>query len=311
MAMLARIKGAVKYYILFVLLTAVFVLCIGLPGMLGNRQLPLETSEPAATATVSGESGLTANFLDVGQADAALVVCEGAAMLIDGGNVADSDYIYTFLKDRGISHLEFIVGSHAHEDHIGGLAGALNYATVDTAYCPVTEYDSKAFGNFVKYLGAQGKSITVPKAGDSFKLGGADVEIIGPVKASDEPNNMSIVLRITYGKTSFLFTGDAEREEETDIIEAGRDLSADVLKVGHHGSNTSTGYRFLREIMPEYAIISCGKGNAYGHPGEETLSRLRDADVSVFRTDLNGTVTVKSDGKSVSIDSERGGASGG
>jgi competence protein ComEC len=282
----------------------VAVLCIRLSGLLDTGHLPCGTTEPAATAT--GEPGLTAYFLDVGQADAALVVCEGEAMLIDGGNVADSDLIYTFLKNHGVSHLDYIVGSHAHEDHIGGLAGALNYASVDTAYCSVTEYDSKAFGNFVKYLGAQGKSITVPKDGDSFKLGGADVKIIGPVKASDEPNNMSIVLRITYGKTRFLFTGDAEREEESGIIEAGYDLSADVLKVGHHGSNTSTGYRFLREIMPEYAIISCGKGSEYGHPGEETLSRLRDADASVFRTDLNGMITVTSDGKSIRVASECG-----
>jgi competence protein ComEC len=257
-------------------------------------------------ATDGGEPGLTVYFIDVGQADSALVLCDGAAMLIDGGNVADSDLIYTFLKDHGITHLDYIVGTHAHEDHIGGLAGALNYAMVDVAYCPVTEFDSRAFSNFVKYLGEKGKSITVPSPGDTFKLDGAEVEILAPLKPSDEPNNTSIVLKLTYGGVSFLFTGDCEREEEADILEAGYDLSATVLKVGHHGSETSTSYPFLREVMPQYAVISCGTDNSYGHPHEETLSKLRDADVTLFRTDLQGTITATSDGTTVAFTTERG-----
>jgi competence protein ComEC len=170
----------------------------------------------------------------------ALVLCGGAAMLIDGGNVADSDLIYTFLKNRGVTHLDYTVDTHAHEDHIGGLAGVLNYATVDTALCPVTEFDSGAFRSFVRYLGEQGKPITAPTPGDTFEFGDAAFTILGPVRLSDEPNNTSVVLKLTYGGVSFLFTGDAERSEEADILEAGCDLSADVLKVGHHGSETAS-----------------------------------------------------------------------
>jgi competence protein ComEC len=254
-------------------------------------------SEPAPP--VSDDSDFAIYYIDVGQADSALVVCDGAAMLIDGGNVADSDLVYTFLKDRGVSRLDYIVATHAHEDHVGGLAGALNYAAAGVALCPVTEYAGKAFDNFVKYLERQGVSITVPSPGDTFKLGSANVKVVGPINPSAEPNNTSIVLRITYGATSFLFTGDAERAEESDILDAGYDISATVLKVGHHGSDTATTYPFLREVMPEYAVISCGTGNSYGHPHEGTLSRLRDADVTVYRTDIQGTITCASDGETV------------
>ena len=249
--------------------------------------------------------GFTVYFIDVGQAESALVVCDGQTMLIDGGNAADSNLIYAFLKNHDISYLDYIVATHAHEDHVGGLAGALNYAKAGVALSPVAEYDSRAFNSFVKYLDEQGVSITVPEAGDSFKLGGADVLVAGPTRRHDELNNTSIVLKISYGETSFLFTGDAEREAEQDILEAGYDLFATVLQVGHHGSDTSTTYPFLREIMPRYAVISCGEGNSYGHPHENTLSRLRDADVILYRTDMQGTITCVSSGTDVSFSVER------
>lgn len=136
-------------------------------------------------------------------------------------------------------------------------------------------------------------------------MGSAAVQILGPVAESTELNNTSIVLRVIYGEASFLFTGDAEREEEQDILAAGYTLQSTVLKVGHHGSANSTTYPFLREIMPEYAVISVGANNSYGHPTEETLSRLRDADVTVYRTDMQGDVICTSNGKTVSFTVER------
>jgi competence protein ComEC len=238
-------------------------------------------------------------FLDVGQADAAIVQCDGQVMMIDGGNVADSSHIYTFLKDHGIDHIDYIVCTHAHEDHVGGLAGSLNACMVGTVFAPVTDYDSEAFRSFKKYVAGQGKKITVPIPGDVFSLGSAKVTILGPLREYEDQNNMSIVLRIVYGKTSFLFTGDIEWDAEHDLTDAGYDLHSTVLKVAHHGSETSTSYVFLREVMPQFAVISVGKGNAYGHPDDVVLSRLRDADVTVYRTDEVGEVVCTSDGANV------------
>lgn len=264
------------------------------------------TTAPTTEPTVAPEnSTFEIHFIDVGQADAALVLCDGKAMLIDGGNAEDSSLLYTYLKNHNISHLDYVIGTHAHEDHIGGLAGALNYASVGTAYCPATSYDTKAFGNFVKALDKHGVSITVPSTGDSFTLGSATCTILAVNTDSSDPNNTSIVLRIVYGDTSFLFTGDAEREVEQAVLNRGANINSTVLKVGHHGSESSTSYVWLREIMPQYAVISVGKDNSYGHPTEEVLSRLRDAEVKTFRTDLQGDIICVSDGKSVTFTVER------
>lgn len=248
---------------------------------------------------------LTVTFLDVGQGDAAVLQCGGQSMMIDGGKAKASSYIYSWLKKNQISHLDVMVATHTDADHIGGLSGALNYAKVGTAYCPVTSGTTKTFQSFVKYLKKQGKSITVPKAGDEFSLGSAQVRILGPTDPQAEGNNSSIVLKVTFGDTSFLFTGDAEREEEQELLESGYDLESTVLKVGHHGSDTSTSYLFLRTVNPQYAVISVGADNTYGHPTEAVLSRLRDADVKTYRTDLQGTITAVNDGKKVTFQTER------
>lgn len=270
--------------------------------LISNTTQPISTpSDTPSTTNIPGNSILKIIFIDVGQADSTLIQCNGKSMLIDGGNVADSSIIYTVLQKEKIEHLDYVIGTHAHEDHIGGLAGALSACSVDTVYCPVTEYDSTAFSNFSKSVASNNKIITVPKAGDSFNLGDAQVQILAPIGSYNECNDSSIVMKIVYGKTSFLFTGDAGYDSEKDILNAGYDLSATVLKVGHHGSSSSTGYVFLREIMPQYAVISVGEGNNYGHPTEAVLSRLRDARTIVYRTDMQGDITCVSNGKTVSF----------
>jgi len=274
------------------------------PDIPEQEEQPTQPEATTPPPSIPDSSGFKVYFIDVGQADAALVVCDGKTMLIDGGNAADSNLIYSFLKKKGVSHLDYIIATHAHEDHVGGLSGALNYATVDTVYCPTRSYSSNAFNNFVKNVEKQGKSITVPSRGARFSLGSADCTVLA-VNTTSDTNNSSIVLRIVYGSTSFLFTGDAERDVEEAMVNRGVTLKSTVLKVGHHGSYTSTSYQFLWNVMPDYAVISCGKGNSYGHPHDEVLSRLRDADVHLFRTDLQGDITCTSNGSSVSFSVSR------
>ena len=276
-------------WLIALVLIALYGLYLLLSG--GSKAEPLQT----------GGEELRVLFIDVGQADSALLTCGDESLLIDGGNVDDSSTVYTVLKKNGVTHLDYVVCTHAHEDHVGGLSGALEACTAGTVYCPVTDYDSKAFRNFSDRVAEQNCELTVPKAGETFALGGAEVEILACNPEAEDTNNTSIVLRLAYGETSFLFMADAETPVERELLDAGTDLSATVLKVGHHGSGTSTSYRFLNEVMPAYAVISVGKDNSYGHPHEKILSRLEDADARILRTDELGDILFVSDGKTVSL----------
>lgn len=266
------------------------------------------TSQATGNTGTSQAGTLTVTWLDVGQGDAAVIQCGGQTMLIDGGKPEKSSYIYAWLQQHSLSYLDVIVATHVDADHIGGLSGALNYASVGTAYCPVTTGTTETFQSFVKYLAKRDRSITVPTAGETFALGGAQVQILGPLHSAEDSNDNSIVLKVSFGATSFLFTGDAERAEEQDLLNAGVNLQSTVLKVGHHGSDTSTSYPFLRAVVPQYAVISVGADNSYGHPTEAVLSRLRDAGVTTFRTDMQGEITAVSDGQTVNFSAAKNAA---
>ena len=277
----------------------------GLPGLPNGGSADV-TPSPAASAgqTLDENAPLQVHFIDVGQALSVLVECDGQFMLYDGGNVDDGSLVVSYLQQQGVEELQYVFCSHAHEDHVGGLAAALAYFPAHHVYAPVTEADTKCFRDFVKYTQQQGLSVEVPAAGTVWQLGSATITQLGPVAQYSDTNDTSLVLRLDYGSTSFLLTGDMEADAERDLVNTGANLKADVLQVGHHGSSTSTSYIFLNSVLPEMGVISCGVNNKYGHPHEETLSILRDAGVDVYRTDLLGTITIGSDGQNYTVGTE-------
>lgn len=244
------------------------------------------------------DSTLELHFIDVGQGDASLILCDGHAMLIDGGTPKNSNRIYTYLQKHNITHLDYIIATHPHDDHVGGLAGALNAASADRAFCCVTQAEGRAFQSFQKYLDQQGTVLSVPVPGGKYSLGSASFTFLGPVRESVNMNDNSLVLRLSYGSFHALFTGDAEYTEESDLLASSAELESQLLKVGHHGSANASSEAFLSAVSPELAVISCGKNNEYGHPEEQTLNRLASVGSEVLRTDQSGdvVVTVWSDG---------------
>lgn len=240
---------------------------------------------------------LTVHFLDVGQADCQIITLpNGQVMMIDAGNNDDSDLICDYLDNLGIEKIDYLIGTHPHEDHIGSLDSVINNYEIGECYMPDAEADTKTFRDVQKALSDKKLGVTVTEAGTViYDDGLVKAVAVAPVKAYSDLNNASIVIRLTYNKSSFLFTGDAEEKSEKDIT---ADVSADVLSVGHHGSSTSTSDSFLFRVDPMYAVISCGKNNDYGHPHTETLEKLENDDITLYRTDTMGTIicTTKGNG---------------
>ena len=283
-------------------LSWLLILCLLLSGC--SLLEPIATVPRNDNPTTQTDN-LAVHYIDVGQADCALIECGGEYMIIDGGNVDDSDLVVTYLQDQGVEQLHTVICTHAHEDHVGGLAAVLAVYPTGQILSPTRTYSSACFDDFLYYADQQDIAITIPSPGDTFYLGEAEVTVLGPVKSYADPNNTSIIVKIEFGDTSFLFTGDMEKDAETDMLDYGMDVSADVLKVGHHGSSTSTGYRFLYEVDPEYAVISVGKDNTYGHPHRETVAILADAGIPMLRTDELGTILAVSNGSEVTFTWEK------
>lgn len=263
----------------------------------------------------SSSSTFNIQFIDVGQGDAALVECDGRYMLIDGGDVAAGGKVYSVLEERGIQHLDILALSHLHADHIGGLTKVLTYASkIDRTIANSNYGGTNTFEKVEHQLSINGAKLTVPHVGDKYQLGSAEIEVVDVAARSE---NDSLVLMVTYGKTRFLFTGDIEDEAQTRISDRYKNekdeaYKIDLIKMPHHGSaspksdgGTGSLYRFVRTFMPDFAVISVGEGNIYGHPDRETLDLLENANVKVYRTDISGDIIVSSDGKSLTIDTSR------
>lgn len=253
-----------------------------------------------AAPVPDAEGILQVHFIDVGQADCILLSQNGENMLIDAGNNGDADVILDYLAKQNVTKLKYAVGTHPHEDHIGSMDKVLLNVEVENLLMPKVQANTKTFEDVLDAAIEKGLTVTVPKNGDRYLLGTAAITAVSALEPSAKDlNNASIMLRVDFGETSFLFTGDAEEEAEEAALRSGADLSCDVLKVGHHGSRTSSSKEFLTAAKPRYAVISCGEGNDYGHPHKETLDALRSANVEVFRTDLSGSIIATCDGADI------------
>ena len=245
------------------------------------------------------------HLLDVGQGQSVLIEADGHYMLIDGGGRSSSSFVVSYLKQLGIESFDLIGLSHYDEDHMSGLIGVLSVFPNGQILLPSYKGEGELYQSFATAAVSNGAAILHPQAGDLFSLGNATVEVVGPVWTDYAvDNDRSLAFRITYGAVSCLICGDAEETSEMDMVNSGWDISADIYVVNHHGSRTSTTDSFLDTVAPTYALISCGRDNSYGHPTVEVLQRLQERGIRMYRTDLQGTVVLYSDGSSIWSDQE-------
>ncbi|PLS19050.1 MBL fold metallo-hydrolase [Bacillus sp. M6-12] len=245
-------------------------------------------------------------YLDIGQGDSIYIQTpRGDDILIDGGNNDKGDEVVQYLKNYGVDDIEIMIATHPDADHIGGLDAVLEKMKVESVYMPKITHTTETFEDFVVAVKNEGLKLKEAKAGLDLGVEGIHATFLAPVTSyGDDLNTSSAVLKIKYGENSFLFTGDATIESEEDMIKSGEDLQADVLKLGHHGANTSTSEAFLSKVNPQYAVISVGEANRYGHPTDETLQKMKQHGVTVHRTDKQGTVLAISDGKEITFKNE-------
>jgi Predicted hydrolase (metallo-beta-lactamase superfamily) len=259
------------------------------------------------STTVTPEQKLKISYIDVGQADSILIqIPNGKNVLIDAGNNEDADTITSYLKKQGINKLDIVIGTHPHEDHIGSLDTVIKTFDIGQVIMPKKDATTQTYKNVIAAIAAKGLKITEAKAGLKLDLGSeAAAQLLAPNFSNyDYVNDYSAVVRLIYGNNSFLFEGDTQELSENEMVKAGYNLKADVLKVGHHGSHTSSSSAFLAKVSPKYAIISVGKDNSYGHPAQTTLDKLNGIGAKVYRTDQSGTIVVESDGTKITVKEE-------
>lgn len=248
-------------------------------------------------------------FLDVGQADSILIRYLDNNILIDAGNNEDGSLLVEYFKSLGISTFNYAIGTHAHEDHIGGMDNIINSFKIEHYLMPKAISTSKTFEDVLDSLENNKVSVEVPVVDSEFYVGDLKFKVIYVGEDEDDLNNSSIVLKLTYKNTSYLFMGDATSKVEKEILD--KDIKSDVLKVGHHGSQYSSTAHFLKAVEPSFAIIQCGAGNSYGHPKEVTLNKLNKIGAKIYRTDLDHTIRLISDGTNISFDTFETNTNGG
>lgn len=253
--------------------------------------------------TEPSQNNLTVHFIDVGQGDSILVQTPQGNMLIDAGDNTQKKNLLAYLEEYGVTALDYAVATHPHSDHIGSMDDVLQALPVRSILMPrLSESNTpsnSSYQNFLTAVQQSGAKVIAAKPGMTFSMGQAEFTVLGPVSQAENINNMSVILRLDWGETSFLFTGDAESAEEKEILngEYADYLEADVLKLGHHGSTSSSSKKFLQAVEPTYGIISCGVDNDYGHPHRETLDKAEKLGIQILRTDEMGSIRFTSDGQ--------------
>jgi len=261
----------------------------------------LDTIEPKVEdkVTDSVNSELKVHFIDVGQGNATLIICEEHAMLIDAGDNDKGTSIQLYLTKQGVKKLDYVIGTHPDADHIGGLDVILYKFDCDTIIMPDYAKDAPTYDDVMQTMKSKNYVASLPVVGATYKLGSAIVTIIAPNEYYSDENNSSVGILLSHGENTFLFTGDAEEGAEADILNNGISIDADVYQAGHHGSRTSSNQNFLNAVTPIYAVISCGEDNTYGYPHAEVLNNFRSMGVEVFRTDEQGSIIATSDGDEI------------
>lgn len=271
------------------------------PTSLSTASAVAAISEEIYTAPTVGEpNGATFSLtmLDVGQGLSVLVQADGRYLLYDGGGGSASSYVVAYLQQHAVTELEWLVASHYDEDHISGLVGVLHTTPVEQALMPDYTTDTQIYQSLQNVLGEKGIPVIYPAQGDTFSLGDAEIQVVGPQNyAYDSDNSNSLCLRIRYGDFRCLLTGDAEQDAEQEMVASGQDLTCDLYVVGHHGSSSSTSEELLDAASPAYVFLSVGEDNPYGHPTAQTLNALQQHGIALYRTDQQGEVTVYSDGQ--------------
>nr|WP_245894510.1 ComEC/Rec2 family competence protein [Planomicrobium soli] len=247
------------------------------------------------------------HFINVGQGDATYIKMPGGEdVLIDGGRQGQGDEIVAYLKKQKVDDIEILISTHPDADHLGGLDEVLKAFKVESVYAPKVAHTTDAYKNFLNAVKAEKLTIKSAKAGVKLPLKGVTAKFVGPTRdyGKSDLNNWSAVLHVTYNQNKFLFTGDAEKASESDMVKAKQTLQADVLKVGHHGAKTSSNTDFLKVVKPKHAVISVGK-NAYGHPTKDVLNRFKTAKATVYRTDQKGNIVFTSTGTKITVATSR------
>lgn len=265
---------------------------------------PEETETPTPEPTKeAGE--MKVHFLDVGQGLSILVQSGEQTMIYDGGDKSTSSFVVSYLQKQNVTTIDYLISSHYDSDHMAGLIGCLSAFDVKNVISSDYEHDSKLYQSFIQAVADQGLTMQHPAVGTEFSFGTGSFQILAPATIDpDDSNKNSVAIKLTNGDNSFIFTGDAESTSEAAMCASGIDLSCDVLVPGHHGSATATSWDFLQATVPEYAVISCGKDNQYGHPAKDVMDKLESMDIQVYRTDEQGTIVAVSDGTTITWDQE-------